>query len=135
MYKRASADSCVVEACALKFCSAVQVFAALSVAPVTVVLVARHAPENATHPEVTLMPPENVEVPRSPKIVVVAVLPIYKRFSAESCVVDACPLSSVSPLKVCVALHTFTCARLSELTTAPVVGEMVSVPSLFDTEE
>jgi hypothetical protein len=36
--------------------------------------------------------------------------------------------------KVCVAVQVSACAKFSEATTAPVVGEMVSVLSLFDTE-
>jgi len=35
---------------------------------------------------------------------------------------------------VCVAVHVFACPRLSEATTLPVVGEMVSVLSEFETE-
>jgi hypothetical protein len=35
--------------------------------------------------------------------------------------------------KVCNALKVFACARLSDATTAPLVGEIVSVPSELDT--
>jgi hypothetical protein len=62
----------------------------------------------------------------SAAIVVVAVPPKYARV-AESWVVDALPTNCCSDVNV------FACERLSDATTAPVVGEMVRVPSEFET--
>jgi hypothetical protein len=40
----------------------------------------------------------------------------------------------VDPVNVCPALQVLACAKFSDPTTAPVVGEMVRVLSEFDTE-
>ena len=64
----------------------------------------------------------------SPRRVVVDVRPTYTASSALKMVLDAFP-NRWSPV------HTFVFVRLSEATTAPVVGEMVSVPSAFETLE
>ena len=38
-------------------------------------------------------------------------------------------------MKICRPVHVFTFARLRDATTAPVVGEIVRVPSALDTED
>ena len=88
-------------------------------------------PENVEVPataEATVKGPEKVEVAPLPKIVVVEVKPPTKIVEVAVKEVEE------AKLKVCNANHLFALAMLREETTAPVVGEMVKEPSLFETE-
>ena len=47
----------------------------------------------------------------------------------------ASKLEVVAVVKFCLPVHQLACVRASEATTAPVLGEMVKVPSELETEE
>lgn len=76
---------------------------------------------------VALINDENVEVPRSPRIVVVDVLPTNIP-SREVNDVEEADLKSWRPVQI------FACVRSNETLTSPVAGEMLRVPSEFETE-